>query len=189
MKIFLKVVSIPSCNFLFQQAPNIFNSNYMYLFTCEGRLQPYRITALVKTNTLKTIITHRPSTTWKVFKYRVFSGPYFLVFGPHMEIYCVNFCILSGYGKIRTRKNAAFGHFSDSVAYSILNILCLWRGRLIALPLFHKIRVLNPNKQYLYRIALRFFLEFHSLKISKISKCLLRHHCCYPNYCYYIGIQ
>ena len=124
-----------------------------------------------------------------MFKYRVFSGPYFLVFGPNMEIYCVNFRILSGYGKIRTRKNAAFGHFSDSVAYSILNILCLWRGRLIALPLFHKIRVLNPNKQYLYRIALRFFLEFHSLKISKISKCLLRHHCFYPNYCYYIGIQ
>ena len=37
-------------------------------------------------------------------KYGIFSGPYFSTFGLNTEIYGV-------YGKIRTRKNAAFGHF------------------------------------------------------------------------------
>ena len=45
-------------------------------------------------------------------KYGVFSGPYFPVFRLNTEIYCVNLCIQSEYGKIRTRKNSVFGHFS-----------------------------------------------------------------------------
>ena len=54
-------------------------------------------------------------TAWKVSKYRVFSGPYFPVFGLNTEIYGVNLRIQSKYGKIRTRKNSVLGHFSPSV--------------------------------------------------------------------------
>ena len=36
-----------------------------------------------------------PSTTWKVSKYGVFSGPYFPAFGSNTEIYGVNLCIQS----------------------------------------------------------------------------------------------
>ena len=43
-------------------------------------------------------------TALKLPKYKVFSGPYFPVFGLNMEIYGVNLCIQSEYGKIRTRK-------------------------------------------------------------------------------------
>ena len=53
-------------------------------------------------------------TVWKVSKYGVFSGPYFPVFGLNAEIYGVNLPIQSKYGKIRTRKNSVFGHFSRS---------------------------------------------------------------------------
>ena len=48
-------------------------------------------------------------------KYGVFSGPYFPVFEMNTEIYGVNLSIPSKYGKIRTRKNSVFGHFSRSV--------------------------------------------------------------------------
>ena len=44
------------------------------------------------------------TTVWKVPKYGVFSGPYFLVFSPNT----------GKYGQIRTRKNSVFGHFSRS---------------------------------------------------------------------------
>ena len=54
------------------------------------------------------------STIWKPSKYGVFSGPYFPVFGLNMEIYGVNLRIQSEYGKIRSRKNSALGHFSRS---------------------------------------------------------------------------
>ena len=42
---------------------------------------------------------------WKVSKCRVFSSPYFPVFGLNIQ---------SEYRKIRTRKNSVFGHFSRS---------------------------------------------------------------------------
>ena len=54
-------------------------------------------------------------TVWKVSRYGVFSGLYFLVFGLNTEIYVVNLHIQSEYGKIRTKKNFIFGHFSRSV--------------------------------------------------------------------------
>ena len=47
-------------------------------------------------------------TAWKVSKYWVFSGPYFLAYGVSLRIQ-------SECGKIRTRKNSVFGHFSRSV--------------------------------------------------------------------------
>ena len=40
-------------------------------------------------------------TSWKVSKYRVFSGLYFPVFGLNTEIYSVNFCVQFKYRKIQ----------------------------------------------------------------------------------------
>ena len=56
----------------------------------------------------------KPCTAQKVSNYGVFSGPYFPVFGLNMKIYSVNLHIQSKYGKIRTTKKSAFGHFLRS---------------------------------------------------------------------------
>ena len=54
------------------------------------------------------------NTVWKVSKYGNFPGPYFPVSRLNTEIYGVNIRIQSKYGKIRTRKNSVFEHFSRS---------------------------------------------------------------------------
>ena len=64
-------------------------------------------------------------TAWTVSKYRVFSGPYFPAFGLNTERYSVSLRIQSECGKIRTRKNSVFGHFSRSAPYSNLRVLFL----------------------------------------------------------------
>ena len=51
---------------------------------------------------------------WKVSKYRVFSGPYFVAFGLNTRRYSVSLPIQSECGKRRIRKNSVFGHFSRS---------------------------------------------------------------------------
>ena len=53
-------------------------------------------------------------TVWKVSKYGVFSGPYFLVLELNTEIYSLDLRIQSKCGKLRTRKNTVYGHFSRS---------------------------------------------------------------------------
>ena len=63
----------------------------------------------------------RINTAWKVSKYRVFSGPYFPVFGLNTEIYS-NLRIQSEYRKIRIRKNSVFGRFSRSATASTSTI-------------------------------------------------------------------
>ena len=50
----------------------------------------------------------------KVSKYGVFSGPYFPAFGLNTERYFVSLLIQSECGKIRTRNNSVFGHFSSN---------------------------------------------------------------------------
>ena len=50
----------------------------------------------------------------KVSKRGVFSGPYFTAFGLNTERYGVSLCIQFKYGKILTRKNSVFVHFSQS---------------------------------------------------------------------------
>ena len=64
-------------------------------------------------------------TTWKVFKYIIFSGPYFPVFGLNMEIYSVNIRIQSEYRKIR-RKNSVSGPFSRNVVGIWSDLICLY---------------------------------------------------------------
>ena len=54
---------------------------------------------------------HTFSAARKESKIGVFSGPYFPVFGLNTEIYGVNLCIQSKYGKIRTRKIPYLGTF------------------------------------------------------------------------------
>ena len=54
------------------------------------------------------------NTVWKVSKYGNFPGPHFPVSRLNTEIYGVNIRIQSKHGKIRTRKNCVFGHFSRS---------------------------------------------------------------------------
>ena len=51
-------------------------------------------------------------TAWKMSKYGVFSGPYFLAFGLNTERYSVSLRIQSEWRKIRARKNSVCGHFS-----------------------------------------------------------------------------
>ena len=55
----------------------------------------------------------------KVSKYGVFYGPYFPVLGLNTEIYRVNLRIQARYGKLRTRKNSVFEHFSPSLCRSL----------------------------------------------------------------------
>ena len=57
-------------------------------------------------------------TAWKVSKYAVFSGPHFPAFALNTERYSVSLRIQSECGKIRTRKNSVFRHFSHSVIAS-----------------------------------------------------------------------
>ena len=57
------------------------------------------------------------TTVQNVSKYGVFSGPYFPAFGLNTERHEVSLRIQSECGKIQTRKNSAFGHFSGSASY------------------------------------------------------------------------
>ena len=69
-------------------------------------------------------------TAWKVSKYRVFSGPYFPVYGMNSEIYGANLHSQSKYRKIRTRKNYVFWHVSRSVLLKFYNNLVKYRSKL-----------------------------------------------------------
>ena len=72
---------------------------------------------------------------WKVSKYGVFSGSYFPVFGLNIQ---------SEYGKIRTRKDSVFGHFSNS------GQLAYWADRdgTSEMVRFHVIKNVLVNKIY-----------------------------------------
>ena len=61
-------------------------------------------------------------TAWKVSKYGVFSGPYFPAFVLNTERYFVSLRIQSECGKIWTRKNSIFGHFSRSDSSYLHNL-------------------------------------------------------------------
>ena len=105
-------------------------------------------------------------TSWKVSKYGVIYGPYFLVFGLNMEIYPVNLRILSGYRKIKENK-----HFSRSAFYfnSILfmvqvffDLFYFYVSPHILLSQFITLRW--PNSGGVHLLITRFFIykELHS---------------------------
>ena len=56
----------------------------------------------------------------KCVQIRSFSGLYFPAFGLNTERYEISFRIHSECGKIRTRKNSVFGHFSRSAVYHLI---------------------------------------------------------------------
>ena len=60
-------------------------------------------------------------------KYGVFSGPQFPVFGLNTDIYFVNIRIQSEFGKIRTRENSVFGHFSRRAIFTKSSIIDVWQ--------------------------------------------------------------
>ena len=59
------------------------------------------------------------STAWKLSKYGVISSPYFPAFGLNTERCEVSFRNQCEWGKIRTRNNSVFGHFSRSVGQDL----------------------------------------------------------------------
>ena len=59
------------------------------------------------------------NTAWNVSRYRVFTGPYFPEFGLNTERYRESLRIQPECGKIWTRKNSVFVHFSRSASYFI----------------------------------------------------------------------
>ena len=63
-------------------------------------------------------------TARKVSRHGVFSGPYFPAFGLNKERYSVSLRIQSECGKIRTRENSVFGHFSRSAQLSFSGFFC-----------------------------------------------------------------
>ena len=63
------------------------------------RIKEILIIILKPNNNLESWVTVITFTAWKVFKYRIFSGPYFPAFGLNTEC-----------RKIRTRKSSVFGH-------------------------------------------------------------------------------
>ena len=54
----------------------------------------------------------------------VFSGPYFPAFGLNMNRYEVSLRIQYECGKIRTRKNSVFGHFSEVFCWKSILKIC-----------------------------------------------------------------
>ena len=84
----------------------------------------------------------KPNIVWKVSKYGVFSGPYFPAFGLNTERYGVSLRIQSECGKIRTRKNYVFGHFSRSVS---LNIYSLWSYYTSSGQIFYKLITIHTT--------------------------------------------
>ena len=63
-------------------------------------------------------VSEQITTVRNVSTYGVFSGPHFPAFGLNMD----RFRIQSECGKIWTRKNSVFGHFSRSVRLKYLSI-------------------------------------------------------------------
>ena len=85
---------------------------------------------------IKQLKTH---TAWKATKYAVFSGPYFPEFRLNTERYGVSLRIQSECGKIQTRKNFVFGHFSRSVSGRKLikdDIMTKKCGFILVFPVF-----------------------------------------------------
>ena len=112
------------------------------------------------------------STVWKVSKYGVFAGPYFSVFGLNTEIYGVNLRIQYEYGKMRIRKNSAFGNFSRSAGFSGIKQLEMlfvkqWRSKFkpFSFTIFILISLYTSKKKKDFRDI--YFIKFIGLNIWK----------------------
>ena len=106
----------------------LYKFHYLFFQTCafdhskrsfDLKLREKRFFILLPQKVFKNIVLLLV-TVWKVSKYGVFSGPYFPVFGLNTERYFVFPRIQSQWGKIRTRKNSVFGHFSHRGILAVL---------------------------------------------------------------------
>ena len=84
-------------------------------------------------------------------KYGVFSGPYLPVSGLNTEIYFVNLPTQSKHGKIRTRKNCVFEHFSSGVVYTHLFILIYTYLSILKFSLYYYTNLIKLIKYKKYR--------------------------------------
>ena len=71
------------------------------------------------------MITSENVTEWKLSKYEVFSAPHFPKLGLNTDRYLVSLCIQSECGKIQTRKNSVFGHFSPNWNFKTSMVIAL----------------------------------------------------------------
>ena len=101
---------------------------------------------------LLSVGTLHPSTAWKVSKYWIFSGPYLPAFGLNAESYSISLCIQPKCGKIRTRKNFVFGHFSEVklmtgnfTGVPIMNIIPDWESEVVDHPGLKKKKTKNKK--------------------------------------------
>ena len=91
-----------------------------------------------------------------------FSGPYFPAFGLNTKRYFVSLRIQSECGKIRTRKNSVFRHFSHSVGSAIQEVSsdCLTSSNLnneeLFNVLFMKIRKIMKNLLFFNFVKINF---------------------------------
>ena len=112
-------------------------------------------------------ISREDCTVWKVSKYAVFSRLYFPTFGLNTERYEVSIRIQSQCGKIRSRKNSVFGHFSCSVwgneyilwernlffYMKLVSLMCqsvLYQSDLPSIFILGKIAILDAGCVFLY---------------------------------------
>ena len=103
---------------------------------------PQQLHALTCFKLVYQSLNYHTVTVLKVSKYRVVSGPYFSAFGVNTERYEVSLRIHSDCGKIRTRNNSVFGHFSRSAYYSMYQVLSVYA---VILYYFNIFMVLSFN--------------------------------------------
>ena len=113
-------------------------------------------------------------TAWKVSNYGLFSGPHFPAFGLNTERYSVSLHIQSECGKIRTRKNSVFGHFSRSdIQGKVSSNHSQWLY--IVFPLYFCVSSVEPN--VMYQIPKGNWIEYlkttNKSRVFKTGKCQL----------------
>ena len=111
--------------------------------------------------------------------YKAFSGPYFPALRLNTERNFVTLRIQSKYGKIRTRKNSVFGHFSrsDKVEFSRSDkVQIISKNRYLICTVYYdpkyflhlNFTFLNFGKKFPVNLSLTIFIVF-SFVIQKIK--------------------
>ena len=106
-------------------------------------------------------------------KYGVFSGPYFPAFELNAERYFVSLRIQPKRGKIRTRENSVFGHFSRSTHQ--LNLTVVHHLNFFS-ENFNNFNSLNLNQIQIIEIhnalltMLKLFPQIYTEKSYHVSK-------------------
>ena len=127
------------------------------------------------------------ATAWKLSKYGVITGPYFPAFGQNTKRYFVSLRIQSECGKIWTRSNFEFGHFSGSEHLTQFEywILCEspftrtwkwnWKGYIQKQPSRGVLRKrCSENMQQIYRRTPMPKCDFNKVALATLLKSQFR---------------